>query len=342
MRIKPKLLASLILCWALILYPTEAVAAAKSAILTWATAYAPAMLPFFMILPVLASADAAALYERLFGPLLRRLFKVPGRAAGAAILGLIAGSPAGSTSLARLADANMSRGELSRAALLCSGLSPLFLVSGIGVSILGSAQAGNVLMRSQLFAVLISGLFFRFAWRKDVVKVTPQPEAAPGGGVREAALIVLTVCGYMVLFSVVARLAVQCFGVRWEPWLLALIEVSGGSELLAQLPVHPDAALVLISGCVGLSGIAILVQNAGRLKPLGLPWHRLALGKAVQAVLSALICGLHLRMSPSPASVPALAHTFFAERAAIMATVLLILVGLGIAVFSRADSHLHR
>lgn len=334
-RIKPKLLAALVLCWGLILFPAEAVSAAKDAILTWATAYAPAMLPFFIILPVLASEDAAALYDQLFGPLMRRLFGIPGRAAGAAVLGLIAGSPAGATALVRLADPGMTRGELSRAALLCCGLSPLFLISGIGVSILGSAAAGHVLMRSQLGAVLLSGLIFRFAWRRDTAPVAPEPGAASAAGVREAALSVLTVCGYMMLFSVIARLTVQLLGAQWEPLLLALIEVAGGSEQLARLPVHPDAALVLIAACVGLSGAAILVQNAGKLRPLGLPWHRLALGKAMQSALCALLCGLQLRMSPNPAAIPALVPAYGAERAAMAAGLLLIAVGFGIVMVSR-------
>lgn len=339
MRARIKLLSSFLLCWALILFPVEATDAAREALAVWARAYVPTMLPFFIALPVLASAEAAALYEQFLGGAMRRVFNCPGRAAGAALLGLMAGSPAGCASLARLAESGINRGELSRAALLCAGLSPLFLASGIGASMLGSVDAGMVLMRSQLGAVLISGLIFRFAWRGDDAPLNPVTTGATSGGVREAALIVLTVGAYMVLFSVIARIIALCLGAGHEVWLLSLIEAAGGSAQLAAMPLHSDARLVLIALVCGFGGLSILVQNIARLAPLGLPWHRLALGKALQAGLCALLCGAQLRLLPSPRAMAVSAPSYMAERAAIVAGLLLIVVGFGIVAFSRTDSH---
>lgn len=340
MSMKLKLALALMFAGLLMLYPGPSVEAARQAISVWANAYAPAMLPFFIILPVLSSPEAAALYERLFSGTLGALFGCPGRAAGAVILGLIAGSPAGTISLSRLAsDGSVNRGQLSRAALLCSGLSPLFLLSGVGVSMLGSVQDGMTLVRSQLGALILCGLIFRWCWRDDEMPVSAPAADPTGGAVREAALNLITVCGYMVFFSVIARIAAQFVGAHWQAPILALIEAAGGAAALGQMPIPYAVRLTLIAFACGFSGLSILMQNASRLKSLGLPVHRLVIGKLAQGLTCALLCAAQLRLMPRAQATPAFASVFASQRAAVLAALILILVGAGIVFLHRADSH---
>ncbi|MDL2207016.1 hypothetical protein LJC33_08935, partial [Eubacteriales bacterium OttesenSCG-928-N13] len=95
---------------------------------------------------------------------------------------------------------------------------------------------------------------------------------------------------------------------------------------------------VLMAGISGASGLSILMQNLARLRPLGLPWHRLVLGKLAQGLTSMLLCGLQVRIwshpfAPSRNEVPAFIWAFA------LAAIALALVGVGITLIPPADAH---
>lgn len=332
-----KLGASLLLALLLLLYPVAALEGVLRALTTWARAYLPAMLPFFLILPPLSSPEAGALYERVFARAMRALFRVPGRAAGAFALSLMAGSPAGAIALGRLAQDGMNRGELSRAALLCTGLSPLFLISAVGGAMLGSPELGQVLALSQLGAVLITGLLFRFCWRDDLAPLFPTAAEPPGGSVSGAALNLLSVACYMALFSCIAALATRLFGEAVRVPLLAVAEAASGAQALADAAMSGPLKLTLIALLCGFSGVSILAQNLSRLRPLGLPARRLVLGKIAQGLTSALLCALQVRLVPLPAA-PALAANSYAQRAMVFAALALALFAFAIARAPKTDA----
>jgi hypothetical protein len=169
-----RLMAGLIFAALLILNPTGALDAARQALGVWATSFVPALLPFFAVTPALSSDEAAALYSRLLGRPFGALFGCPGHLAGAALIGLMAGSPAGAIAAGRLRR-RATGAQLTRAALLASGVSPGFLISAVGASMLGDANLGAILLRSLLGALGIGGLILRCAFSDD-------PTAGRSGG----------------------------------------------------------------------------------------------------------------------------------------------------------------
>ena len=92
------------MCACLLLFPARCAEQARSAMALWAQAVAPALFPFLALLPVLTSEEARDGYERLFARPMRA-FRLPGRAASAAVVGLMAGTPAGATAAGRCANA---------------------------------------------------------------------------------------------------------------------------------------------------------------------------------------------------------------------------------------------
>ena len=121
--------------------PSEALAAARQAIAVWAGSFLPALLPFFAVTPALSSDEAARLYAKFFGRAFECLFGCPGQLSGAAMIGLMAGSPAGAIAAGRLRG-HATGAELTRGALLASGVSPGFMLSAVGAAMLGDARLG--------------------------------------------------------------------------------------------------------------------------------------------------------------------------------------------------------
>ena len=133
-------------------------------------------------------------YEQWLGKAMRALFRVPASASGAIVMGFLAGSPAGATALKQtMAGETYTRAEAIRAAALVSGCSPMFLVGGVGMAMLGSHAAGLALMGAQLGALILGGLFLRF-WPVREGSM-PRPQA---GDFKDAVSSILGVCGNMV------------------------------------------------------------------------------------------------------------------------------------------------
>ena len=143
-----------VLLFLLCRYPGDALAAACEALLSWAVSVAPALLPFLIAAPSLACREVAALLARFSGPFLR-FFCLPVNSTGALLIGLLSGSPSGAAALSSVPPDNADPpGAYLRAALMASGASPAFLMTGVAAALLNAPQTGPLLLRSQLFSAL--------------------------------------------------------------------------------------------------------------------------------------------------------------------------------------------
>ena len=274
------------------LHPGDALAAASEALLSWALSVVPALLPFLIAAPALTCPEVCNLLARGSKPFLR-LLRLPIGSTGALLIGLISGSPAGAAALASIAPAeNDPPGSFLRAALIASGASPAFLMSGVASVMLNSPAVGWLLVRSQLLAVLSSGLLLRRCGAGQPIH--PPESVHRQSAVSSATQILLTIGGYMVLFAVLARLITLLTHPSLDAPLLALLELAGGCRALAQLPYRTELILPLISAASCFGGLSVLMQCMHYLAPLGVRHLDYAAGKLLQAALAALYTQLQL------------------------------------------------
>lgn len=267
--------------------PRAASLGAARAMAHWYATVAPALFPFMALMPLLTCRDAARAYERVLGRVTRVLFDLPGAAASAMAVGMMAGSPAGTIAARRVAaQSGMNQGQLRRLAFAFSGFSPAFLVSGIGVAMLGSAAMGWRLLAAQVLAQLTLALLFRRAWRDQT---EPVPDV-PGGDdqpVRAAVLAVLGICGYMALFGAITGAMGACLGRGPADALLCLLDVPSGARLVAALPMEEAKKLVLLSGMCGFGGACVAAQNLAALRGCGVRVGEYVAARALAAALCA-------------------------------------------------------
>lgn len=324
-----RLLAGFIFAALLLTNPNEALSAARQAIHVWATSFLPALLPFFVVTPALSSDEAAHLYARVFGRVFGRLFGCPGPLSGAALIGIIAGSPAGSIAAARLRG-NSTDAEVARGALLASGVSPGFLVSAVGAAMLGDPAAGAMLFRAQLLALLTGGLILRRAFEGGLsTPVVAPPAPKRGDAFSLAASAMLNVCAHMVVFAVAAHLITAFLPPDFEAWVLSLMEVSGGCAAVAEEALPLNLRLILMAFFSGFGGLAILAQNLSRLPGVKFRWY--LGGKLLHGALCALFTWAQLGLD-----LPAFVAPGAWQWPAVAASVMVILTALGVSLSRRA------
>lgn len=253
----------------LLLRPGETVASAQQAMKIWYTSVAPALFPFLALMPLLTSEEACKAYEALFSRWMRPLFRLPGSAAPAVIAGMIAGSPGGAITLKRVAvNSNLSPGEARRIALAVSGVSPAYLIIGVGQGLHGSVRLGMNLALAQACTQLLL-LALLPSHREDHERICGMDqEIDQRNPITAAVESILGVCGYMVFYGVIAGALSGMLGEGIGDALLLIMDLPSGLAALAksQLPMK----LMLQGAAIGFSGMCIISQNLNALKGLNL------------------------------------------------------------------------
>ena len=299
-----KFLSGLALAALLLSAPQAAALGAARAMAQWYASVAPALFPFLALMPLLTCDEAATVYELLLGRAMRALFDLPGSAAPALAVGMIAGSPAGVVAARRIAArSGMDRGQLQRLAVAGVGFSPAFLVGGVGGGMLGSAALGWRLLLGQLLTQLTLLVATRRLWRDCVQPVEPLPEVAEASPVRSAVLVALTVCGYMALFGALTGALRAWIGRGASNALLCLLDVPSGARLLAASGVEARIVLPLLAGMCGFGGICVAAQNLRALKGCGIPAGEYLAARLLAAGLCTGFVALMARFD-GPACLP--------------------------------------
>ena len=290
-----RILGAILVLAGILIRPESAVAGAQRAMRLWYSSVAPAMFPFLALLPVLTGPDACAAYDAALSRFMRPIFRLPGSAAPALIIGVISGSPGGALAVRRVAaEAGLSRSDAQRLALALSGVSPAYLILGVGQGLYGSVALGIQLALIQIsvqigLLILLCGII-----KPDAEPITAIPKKERMQGPIQAAVeSVLAVCGYMVLFSSACCVAASFLGDTIGSAILIVFDLPSG---LAELVRWEIPGRMLIQGAaIGFGGLCIAAQNLDALRPLGISAGAYLSVRGLAAGIFACASGLMLR-----------------------------------------------
>lgn len=233
----------------------------------------------------------------------------------------LSGSPASAQRMEGL----WKRGEVAGRELLPMAavtgvMSPLFFVGSLGSRLPGTAAGWLLLAAHWLGALAAAGLVHglnHLSRRKTADAALPEERAlrpaepvslleALPDSLRQTGPALLSVCGAMMLFSILAALFRQGLSALLPDWaaahpefpaiLWAVLEIGGGAHALLDASAAPD--LPLLCALCSFGGLSILMQNllflGKSIRPGKLLLVRLLHGGAAYG-----ICGLLVRLFPS-------------------------------------------
>ncbi|MBQ1256657.1 MAG: hypothetical protein IIX93_05230 [Clostridia bacterium] len=273
-----RLLAALFLAAYLLIDSGGALFRAREAMALWAASVAPSLFPFFALLPALTDEDALSIYEKLFGKIMQKLFRISGAAAAPCAVGLIAGSPAGSIAALRAYESGaISRKDARVLAALSTGASPIFIVSSVGAGMLKNVSEGIMLLLCAWTASFAVAFFVsRLHAEREDVFYKGETRAQPPGAIREAVMGVMTVAGYMTVFSV--------FAGGLPDVVYAFFELSGGCTVASG---RHD--LILAAAVIGFGGVCLIMQNTANFRKTGVRAREIVLMKICTGAVSAIV-----------------------------------------------------
>ncbi len=312
-KLKKLLILSIAFLFAALLVanPELSVEACKNALFVCANTIIPSMFPFFVCSGLLISLGFAKYISKYLNPVMQPLFHVPGSGALALITGVLSGYPVGASAVADLRSRNLcTKEEGERMLAFCTNSGPLFILGAVGVGMFHSQKIGILLYISHVLAALLTGFLFRF-YRHS--KTTEQPAAKQislasesissciCGSIKNAVVNILSVCGFVVAFSVFIR--VMTNGIFQDASLLSagvggFFEVTRGCLDASSLSASLSQRLLLCAAMMGFAGMCVHFQVIGIISKTDLSLRPYILGKIMCAALSVLILLLLLRFVP--------------------------------------------
>ena len=272
--------------------------AARAALSLCAETILPSLFPFFVLSVLIIRLGLPRALGRRIGGAAGRLFGVSGAGITALPVGLLGGYPMGAACVAEL----LARGEIDgeeagRLLLFCSNSGPAFLIGAVGAGAFASARAGFLLYAAHAGAALLTGFLLRRPGgcraAADPAPAEPFAAAFPAA-VQQAVSAVLTVCGFVVCFSVLLGL-METWGLfallgictpERRALLCGFFEIGSAVGAMRGLPPTP-AHLALAAAILGWGGLSVHCQTAALFCDSSLSLRTHTQGRLCSALFSA-------------------------------------------------------
>ena len=272
----------------LIARPQEASAAVQEALNLCLTRVIPSLFPFLAVTALLLRLGMASWLQGIFAPIIRPLTGLPGICAAPLLAGLLGGYPAGASATAGLyRDGLITRQEAELLLGFGNNCGCAFLYAFVGVGMLQSPRAGLWLVVIHALSALLTGTVLRRLGKNRgcpslpcSLPTTPASlSAALSASVRSAAVAMVNICAFVVLFRTGADLLPSGL----PAWVLGALELVSGASALT-----PGAAgFIAAAGITAWGGLCVHCQALSVIGDLSPRWHWA--GKALQALLASLL-----------------------------------------------------
>lgn len=291
----------------LLLFTEQAKNAAVSALQLCATTLLPSIFPFYVAANLLVFIGLPS-GGRKAEAIMQLLFRLPGKAAPALLLGLLGGYPIGAATTAALYKQGvLTKKQAIHLSAFSNNAGPAFIIGAAGLAVFHSVKLGFLLFLIHAVSAICTGMILRpkcnfHAESRPMIHTPCLPigQALPKA-VSATVQSMLIISAYVVFFSVILSVieavpfinAILTAITKQLPAANALlsgfVELSCGILSLRNTP--PAAALICASILLGWGGICVFFQGASVLYAADLPVKQCCIGKMIQALIAgALTC----------------------------------------------------
>lgn len=311
---------------ALLLLPQAASTGVSRGLSLCAALLIPSLFPFLILSGFLSSSGLCHTVGKRMQGITMLLFGLPGCCAPGIVLSFIGGYPTGAATVAALyRQGLLTPAQGARMLRICTCAGPAFLISAVGVHMLGSVRYGVILYAAHLLAALLIGIGERM-WKGALPQMPSRPTAlqplsagaALAESVRGGCRSLLYMCGFVVAFCTLLSLLdavglpytleavlsapfpAASYGRPFCGAISGILEVTTGCLEMSSLGA-PDPFLL---GCLlGFGGLSVHCQIAAAVHPHRFLLNGFLRARLLHALLGGLLTRLLLSLIPAPLHV---------------------------------------
>ncbi|WP_396276413.1 sporulation integral membrane protein YlbJ [Haloimpatiens lingqiaonensis] len=273
------------------------------------------LFPFLIIINVMMEFGGIEIYSKIFGKFLCRPLKLPDNCSFPLLVSFVCGYPLGAKYSCELyQNKRINLNTLERLLNIASNAGPLFIIGGVGVSMLNNHYLGYLLIISNYISCLVMALLLK---RKDYsttinknnfnVKVSKVDNIGLvlKRSVENSIFTTLSIGGFITLFSVLISLlksgrffskAIECISsILHIPinltngLIVGIIEMTNGCATLASLRIDNIYKLAFLSFIISFGGISITSQVYTFTYKYNISMKRYMKRKLIQGFISIII-----------------------------------------------------
>lgn len=334
-----RILPFLVLAVTMFYYPQEVLKSASLGLSLWTNYVLPALFPFFIISALLMKQGFVHFLGVLLEPIMRPLFRLPGKASFILAMTHTSGIPIGAILTCKMRkEGEITKTEGERLLAFTSNPSPGFMFGAVASGMLGNPALGIIIAGSVYLSNLLVGLLFRFygpapnlqtkavfsfrqAYRE--LKLAQGKNLKPigellGDAVRESISAILLVGGFIVFFSVVTRMMTTLkinalFAEMFAKISGGLFPAPGGDALLqglmettlgckATVNALPglNSQVGMLAFLLGWGGLSVFAQVGSFTAATDLRFRPFVLGRILHSFLALVMSQILLQFSELP------------------------------------------
>ncbi len=262
----------------------------------------PSLYPFMILTNYYALSGPSGIRAGLTDRLCHAVFRLPGCTAAVILFSFIGGLPVGAKMAVSLYERGLiSEQQCSRLLCFCVNPGPAFVISAVGMNMLGSEKTGVIIYTSLIISSVIIGIASRYfsggdeayissaAEEKKALKSAPIEEA-----VKKSSKALFGICGWVVAFSCINEIAVNLnLSDAVKTFFLCVSEMTAGSITASEGFNAPIVAAV-----IGFSGFCGHLQLIGEIRKVRLKYKYFLVSRIINSGLSAVICSFLMKCFP--------------------------------------------
>lgn len=284
----------------LFFFPIEFASGFSTGLSNCAQVVIPSLFPFLVASSLAGSGEVPPFVKKLAEPVTQRMFRLPADCLPAIILGQLGGYLSGAKAAELLYSSGiLSKSRAQRLLLFCVNSGVGFSVNAVGSALLGSRDAGRIILISLSISSLITGFFLRFIpeGASETVKTVRNKaslSSAVVNSVSSASSSMLACCGFVCFFSgLIAAIGGVLNNQTAKIVVSCLLEVTSGCAEAAGKISIPALAAVCAFG-----GLCVHMQIFSISKDLGISIPLFYLFRVIHSFFSYAVCKIIIYYYP--------------------------------------------
>ena len=258
----------------------------------------PSLFPFMVLSIYITKSNIFEFTYKFLAPVSKFLFRQPANTVPVIIMSMVGGFPVGIKMINNLFNEGMiTEKQAQRLCLFCMNGGPAFIITAVGINMLGSMRAGVIMFTSLCISSFILGIFTRFLGDKSEIHIQSETRSdlcSLSSAVWDALQSTLGICGWIVIFSAITNCLKIC--IKNESAFIGIssfLEVTKGCvALTGKMPIP------VITAIIGFSGICIHCQVLSCLKDCKVKYSHFFVCRVLNGAIASFISYLLLLVFP--------------------------------------------
>ncbi len=282
----------------------------------------PSLFPYMLLSGLIMYTGTDRYIGKIFSPVVKILFNLPGESAAAVILSLVGGYPIGAKCIDQLyKEKKIDLSQAQRMSMFCVCPGPAFMITAIGTLMLKNSGAGIILYFSQIISAIIIGLAVgiisrKESLRKKIIKGETGDKTGPMSFVTalikactDASAAVISMTSLVAIFSMLINV-MELSNVTKAVQTVFTAVGAGKRETAVFIPVLTEVTagctaikneglpLWWFSAAAGFGGLCVHFQIFAILRETPVPRKKYILFRVLNAVLSGIVCYIICKLFP--------------------------------------------